>query len=90
MSTSKYDDEDRYAVTTLAQKGYSTMEIAQITGVKAGTVKKWMAGKFNCEAAKARRAEKAEKLPDLKRPLPPGAVKVGGHVWLKLTGWGAR
>jgi DNA-directed RNA polymerase specialized sigma24 family protein len=76
------DDEDRAAVAILAQKGYSTLEIAQITGVKAGTVKKWMVGNFNREAAKLRQIDKAV---DNIGP-PSNGIKAGKHWWTPLTG----
>jgi len=80
MSRAKYDDEDRQEVTALARKGYSQIEIAHMTGVKAGTVKKWMAGNFNREAAKLRQ---------LRGPIGPPAngIKAGKHWWTPLTGW---
>jgi transposase-like protein len=95
MSAPKYTQEQREHVIALAQQGYSTIEISQEADVRPGTVKKWMAGHFNHAASRARGEKTAFEAelrapPDKQRPLPPGAVKVGGHVWLKLTGWGAR
>ena len=95
MGAPKYTEEHRERVIALAQQGYSNMEITEVTGVGYVAVKMWAQGHHNRDARKLRQEKAAFEAslrapPDKRRPLPPGAVKAGGHIWLKLTGWRAR
>jgi hypothetical protein len=95
MGASEDTQEHQEYAISLAQQGYSTAEIVSLTGIAFHKVKKWTAGHHNHEARKLRKEKAAfdaalRRPADPNRPLPPGAVKAGGHIWLKLEGWGAR
>jgi transcriptional regulator with XRE-family HTH domain len=95
MGAPKYTEEQREHVIALAQQGFTVAEIAELSGVGVCNAKNWAAGHHNYEARKLRKEKAAfeaslRATPDVHRPLPPGAVKAGGHIWLKIEGWGAR